>query len=268
MMKDGKAVQAGTSHYLGTKFAEAFDIKYLNKENKHQYAHTTSWGTSTRLIGSVIMVHGDEQGLVLPPRVAPTQVVLIPVGPWKKNPAIMEKLDELYAALKAKGIRVRLDDSDQSPGYKFNEWELKGVPVRVDLGPRDLENNQALIKVRDLADKESVELAVIVERIEEELKTMQTRLLETARAFRDENSHLNVNSLEELKQHLADSTEKGSIPGWILAGWCGDDACEENVKEETKFTTRNIPFNPPAEKATCINCGKESKHTVWFARSY
>ena len=268
MMKDGKAVQAGTSHYLGTNFAEAFDIKYLNKENKHQHAHTTSWGTSTRLIGSVIMVHGDEQGLVLPPRVAPTQVVLIPVGPWKKNPAIMEKLDELYAALKAKGIRVRLDDSDQSPGYKFNEWELKGVPVRVDLGPRDLENNQALIKVRDLADKESVELAVIVERIEEELKTMQTRLLETARAFRDQNSHLNVNSLEELKQHLADSTEKGSIPGWVLAGWCGDDACEENVKEETKFTTRNIPFNPPAEKATCINCGKESKHTVWFARSY
>ena len=116
MMKDGKAVQAGTSHYLGTKFAEAFDIKYLTKENKHTYVHTTSWGTSTRLIGSMIMVHGDEQGLVLPPRIAPTQVVLIPVGPWKKNPAIIEKLDELFTALKAKGIRVKLDDSDQSPG--------------------------------------------------------------------------------------------------------------------------------------------------------
>lgn len=268
MMKDGKAVQAGTSHYLGTKFAEAFDIKYLNKENKHQHVHTTSWGTSTRLIGSVIMVHGDEQGLVLPPRVAPTQVVLIPVGPWKKNPAIMGKLDELYAALKAKGIRVRLDDSDQSPGYKFNEWELKGVPVRVELGPRDLENNQAQFKARDLTEKESVDIVVLVERIVEELTKMQTRLLEKARAFRDENSHTNVDTLEQLKQHLADSTEKGEIPGWILAGWCGDDACEENVKNETKFTTRNIPFNPPAEKATCINCGKDSKHTVWFARSY
>ena len=268
MMKDGKAVQAGTSHYLGTKFAEAFDIKYLNKENKHQHVHTTSWGSSTRLIGSVIMVHGDEQGLVLPPRVAPTQVVLIPVGPWKKNPTIMEKLDELYAALKAKGIRVRLDDSDQSPGYKFNEWELKGVPVRIELGPRDLENNQALIKVRDESEKVAVDLPTAVECIEGALTTMQTRLLEKARAFRNENSHINVDTLEQLKQHLTDSTEKGEIPGWILAGWCGDDACEENVKNETKFTTRNIPFNPPAEKSTCINCSKGSKHTVWFARAY
>ncbi|MGE7979832.1 proline--tRNA ligase [Psychrobacillus sp. NPDC093200] len=268
MMKDGKAVQAGTSHYLGTKFAEAFDIKYLNKENKHQHVHTTSWGTSTRLIGSVIMVHGDEQGLVLPPRIAPTQVVLIPVGPWKKNPAIIEKLDEIFAALKVKGIRVRLDDSDQSPGYKFNEWELKGVPVRVELGPRDLENSQVLMKARDLDEKESVDINGIVERVEEELNTMQTRLLEKARAFRDANSHTHVDSMDQLKQHLDDSAKKGEIPGWILAGWCGDDACEEHVKEETKFTTRNIPFNPPAEKSTCINCGKESKHTVWFGRSY
>ena len=177
-MKNGKAVQAGTSHYLGTKFAEAFNIKYLTKANQHEYVHTTSWGTSTRLIGSVIMVHGDEQGLVLPPRIAPTQVVLIPVGPWKKNPQIMEHLDEIFAALKAKGIRVCLDDSDQSPGFKFNEWELKGVPVRVELGPRDLENKQALLKARDEEEKRTVDLATIITAIEEELTTMQTRLLE------------------------------------------------------------------------------------------
>ncbi|PIC96207.1 proline--tRNA ligase [Sporosarcina sp. P26b] len=268
MMKDGKAVQAGTSHYLGTKFAEAFDIKYLTKENKHQFVHTTSWGTSTRLIGSVIMVHGDEQGLVLPPRVAPTQVVLIPVGPWKKNPAIMEKLDEIYAELKSKGIRVRLDDSDQSPGFKFNEYELKGVPVRLELGPRDLENDQALMKARDGGEKVAVSLAEAVASIEQELQTMQKRLLENARTFRDENSHTNIDTLDELKKHIEDSATNEEIPGWILAGWCGDDACEEHVKDETKFTTRNIPFDPPAEKSTCINCGNESKHTVWFARSY
>ena len=202
MMKDGKAVQAGTSHYLGTKFAEAFDIKYLNKENKHEFVHTTSWGTSTRLIGSVIMTHGDEQGLVLPPRVAPTQVVLIPVGPWKKNPEIMEKLDEIFAELKAKGIRVRLDDSDQSPGYKFNEWELKGVPVRVELGPRDLENNQALIKARDEDEKVAVEISNCCRRIEGALMTMQTRLLEKARAFREKHSHTHVDSLEQLTKHI------------------------------------------------------------------
>ena len=132
MMKDGKAVQAGTSHYMGTKFAEAFDIKYLTKENEHVYAHTTSWGVSTRLIGSLIMTHGDEQGLVLPPKVAPTQVVLIPVGPWKKNPAILEKLEELQKELKAAGLRVKIDDTDNSPGFKFNEWELRGVPMRIE----------------------------------------------------------------------------------------------------------------------------------------
>lgn len=268
MMKDGKAVQAGTSHYLGTKFAEAFDIKYLTKENKHEFVHTTSWGTSTRLIGSVIMVHGDEQGLVLPPRVAPTQVVLIPVGPWKKNPAIMEKLDEIHAELKEKGIRVRLDDSDQSPGYKFNEWELKGVPVRIELGPRDLENSHAMLKLRDEEGKEAYALEGLVAEIENQLTAMQSRLLEKARAFRDEHSHTNIETLEQLTSHIATSQENQEIPGWILAGWCGDDACEEHVKQETKFTTRNIPFNPPVEKHTCINCGKDAAHTVWFARAY
>lgn len=268
MMKDGKAVQAGTSHYLGTKFAEAFDIKYLNRENKHVHVHTTSWGTSTRLIGAMIMVHGDEQGLVLPPKMAPTQVVLIPVGPWKKKPEIVENLDKIFAELKAKGIRVKLDDSDQSPGYKFNEWELKGVPVRVELGPRDLENGQALMKARDAEEKTAVSLDELVAAIENELTVMQTRLYDKAVAFREENSHLHVDTLDELKAHIETSQEEGKIPGWILGGWCGEDACEEQVKEETKFTTRNIPFNPPTEKKVCVNCGKESKHSVWFGRAY
>ena len=149
MMQDGKAVQAGTSHYLGTKFAEAFDITYLTKENKHTHVHTTSWGMSTRLLGSLIMTHGDEKGLVFPPTVAPTQIVLMPVGPWKKNPAIMEKLDELFAKFKKAGYRVRLDDTDNSPGYKFNEWELKGACLRIECGPRDLENGHVMVKDRD-----------------------------------------------------------------------------------------------------------------------
>lgn len=221
MMKNGKAVQAGTSHYLGTKFAEAFNIKYLNKANQHEYVHTTSWGTSTRLIGSVIMVHGDEQGLILPPKIAPTQVVLIPVGPWKKNPQIMEHLDEIFAALKAKGIRVRLDDSDQSPGFKFNEWELKGVPVRIELGPRDLENNQVLLKARDENEKQTIDLSNVVTAIEEELTTMQKRLLEKARQFREANTHTTIDTLLQLQQHIKTAKDNSTIPGWVLAGWCG-----------------------------------------------
>lgn len=268
MMKDGKAVQAGTSHYLGTKFAEAFNIKYLNRENKHVHVHTTSWGTSTRLIGSVIMVHGDEKGLVLPPKIAPTQVILIPVGPWKKTPAIIEKLEEIQKALKEKGIRVRIDDSDQSPGFKFNEWELKGVPVRIELGPRDLENNQVILKARDEDEKITVSIESVVEAVEKELETMQQRLYEKAKAFRDANSHTDIDTLDQLKEHIAICEKNGTIPGWILGGWCGDDACEAKVKEETKFTSRNIPFNPPTTKHTCITCGKEAKHTVWFGRAY
>src|SRR5699024_7240222 len=152
----------GTSHYMGTKFAEAFDIKYLNRDNEHVLAHTTSWGVSTRLIGATIMVHGDEQGLVLPPKVAAKQVVLVPVGPWKKNPAILERLEELLQELKANGIRAMIDDSDNSPGFKFNEWELRGVPMRIEFGPRDLENNHVMVKMRDQDGKEAISLNEIV----------------------------------------------------------------------------------------------------------
>ena len=268
MMKDGKAVQAGTSHYMGTKFAEAFDIKYLTKENEHVYAHTTSWGVSTRLIGSLIMTHGDEQGLVLPPKVAPTQVVLIPVGPWKKNPAILEKLEELQQQLKAAGLRVKIDDTDNSPGFKFNEWELRGVPMRIECGPRDLENNQVMTKMRDLDEKVAVGFDVLLETIQAELEKMQGRLLETARAMRASNEYTNIDTLDELKAHIEEKREAGKVPGWVLVGWDGTEETEAKIKEETGFTTRNIPFKPPVKKETCIVSGKPATQTVWIARAY
>lgn len=268
MMKDGKAVQAGTSHYMGTKFAEAFDIKYLDKNNQHVYAHTTSWGVSTRLIGSTIMTHGDEQGLVLPPRIAPTQVVLIPVGPWKKNPAIMEKLDEVFGTLKAKGIRVKIDDTDNSPGYKFNEWELKGVPMRIECGPRDLENNQVMVKMRDLSEKQAMSFDDLLDTVDFALEAMQKRLLETARQHRTVQEYTHIETLDELKVHIETKKAQGEVPGWVLIGWDGSEETEAKIKEETGFTTRNIPFNPPMTKTTCLVSGKPAKHTVWIARAY
>ncbi|MHC5247973.1 proline--tRNA ligase [Enterococcus sp. LJL90] len=268
MMQDGKAVQAGTSHYLGTKFANAFDITYLTKENQHTHVHTTSWGASTRLIGSLIMTHGDENGLVFPPTVAPTQIVLMPVGPWKKNPAILDKLSEIFASLKNKGYRVRLDDTDNSPGYKFNEWELKGACVRIECGPRDLENNHAMVKVRDLADKEAVDFADLEGYVEAQLELMTPRLLEKAQLRNKENEHLEIETLADLKAHIEKSQAEDKVPGFVLVGWDGSEETEAKIKEETGFTTRNIPFNPPVEKTVDLISGKPAKHTVWIARAY
>lgn len=268
MMKDGKAVQAGTSHYMGTKFAEAFDIKYLNRDNEHVYAHTTSWGVSTRLIGATIMTHGDEQGLILPPKVAAKQVVLVPVGPWKKKPEIVERLDVLLADLKAKGIRALIDDSDNSPGFKFNEWELRGVPMRIEFGPRDMENNQVMVKMRDLDGKEAISLDGIVDYVVEALDSMQVRLLETARQNRQQHEYTHIDTLDELKAHIEEKKATGELPGFVLAGWDGELETEARIKEETGFTTRNMPFAPPVEKQTCIVSGKPAKHTVWLARAY
>lgn len=269
MMQDGKAVQAGTSHYMGTKFAEAFDIRYLNTENEHVYAHTTSWGCSTRLIGAMIMTHSDDQGLVLPPKVAPTQVVFVPVGPWQKNPDILNKIEELNVLLKAQGIRTKIDDTDNSPGYKFNEWELRGVPVRIELGPRDLENNQVMIKSRDCQEKQAVSMVEVVETVLSELESMQGRLLEKARQMNQANYYTQIDTLEELVMHIESKREAGELPGWVLAGWDGTEESEAKIKELTGFTTRNIPFVGQVEsKATCIVTGKPAKHTVWLARAY
>ncbi|WP_368251280.1 proline--tRNA ligase [Enterococcus sp. 2201sp1_2201st1_B8_2201SCRN_220225] len=268
MMKDGKAVQAGTSHYLGTKFAEAFDITYLTKENKHTNVFTTSWGISTRLLGALIMTHGDEKGLVFPPTVAPTQIVLMPVGPWKKNPAIMEKLSELFAGFKAAGFRVRLDDTDNSPGYKFNEWELKGACLRIECGPRDLENGHVMVKVRDLDEKVAVSFEELASYIKEQLDIMPKRLLDAARARNKANEHFDIDTLDELKAHIEKCKENGEPTGFVLVGWDGTEETEAKIKEETGFTTRNIPFEVPMEKSVDIVSGKPAKYTLWIARAY
>ncbi|OTA41607.1 MAG: proline--tRNA ligase, partial [Symbiobacterium thermophilum] len=268
MMKDGKALQAGTSHYLGQNFAKGFNIRFLDRDNQLKYVHTTSWGVSTRLIGALIMVHGDDRGLALPPRLAPVQVIMIPVGPPKFRDKVMARFDPLFEALKAAGVRVKSDLREETPGWKFNEWEMRGVPIRIEIGPRDVDNNQCVMVRRDTGEKIPVALDEAVERAQALLEEIQRNMYEKAKAFRDAHSHLHINTLEELKAHIARCEEAGEITGFVLAGWCGSAECEAKVKEETKFTSRNIPFDPPARKQVCIHCGAEAKHTVWFARAY
>jgi prolyl-tRNA synthetase len=262
MMKDGKAVQAGTSHYLGTNFAVAFDIKYLDRENTQQFCHTTSWGTTTRLIGTIIMVHGDDRGLVLPPKVAPTQVVMIPIGPPKTRDVVIAKTDELFAQLKKAGLRVRVDDrADVSPGWKFNEYEMRGIPIRLELGPRDLENGQCVLVSRISGEKRSVALDRIVEEVETMLAEIHADMFKRASEFQA-NNFFSVETLDEYKAALEVKR------GFALAGWCGSEACESQVKTETGATSRNIPFEPAETKTKCLVCGEEAKHTVVFAKAY
>lgn len=268
MMKDGKALQAGTSHYMGTNFAQAFDIQFLDRDNQRKFCHTTSWGASTRLIGALIMVHGDDRGLALPPKMAPVQVIMIPVGPPKLREKVMTKFDPVFDSLKAAGIRVKADLREETPGWKFNEWEMRGVPLRLELGPRDVENNQCILARRDTGEKITVSLDEVVQTVQNLMVEIQENMFRKAQEFRDANCHLGVGSLDDLKAHIADSEAQGKVAGWALAGWCGSAECEAKVKEETKFTSRNIPFKAPQEKHTCITCGGEAKQTVWFARAY
>jgi prolyl-tRNA synthetase len=262
MMKDGRAVQAATSHYLGTNFAVAFDIKYLDRENTQQFVHTTSWGSTTRLIGALIMVHGDDRGLALPPKVAPTQVVMIPIGPPKTREQVIGRVDELYMELKKAGIRVKVDDrSDVSPGWKFNEYEMRGVPVRLELGPRDMENGQVVLVSRLTGEKRIVSQTELVAEIRRMLDEIQSGMLERAKQFRAEHSY-SVETLDEMKSLMEEKR------GFALAGWCGSDSCERQVKEETGATSRNIPFEPAEQKTKCLVCGEKAKHTVVFARAY
>ncbi|MFL1673956.1 proline--tRNA ligase [Paenibacillus dendritiformis] len=262
MMKDGRAVQAGTSHYLGTNFSVAFDIQFLGRENELEYAHTTSWGVSTRLIGSLIMVHGDDRGLVLPPKVAPTQVIMIPIGPAKLRDQVVGRADELFAELKRAGIRVRMDDrSDISPGWKFNEYEMRGVPVRLEIGPRDMENGVCVLVSRVSGEKRIVEQSKLAEEVKRMLDDVHQEMYERAREFRDDHFY-SVDSIDEMKTLMEEKR------GFTLAGWCGSDACEKHVKDETGATSRNIPFAAQESKKTCLVCGEEAKHTVVFARAY
>ncbi|MBY0010062.1 proline--tRNA ligase [Paenibacillus typhae] len=262
MMKDGRAVQAATSHYLGTKFAEAFEIQYLSRENSLEYVHTTSWGSTTRLIGSLIMVHGDDRGLALPPKVAPTQVIMIPIGPPKTREAVIGRTDELFKQLKDAGVRVRVDDrADLTPGWKFNEYEMRGVPVRLELGPRDMENGVCVLVSRITGEKKVIQQDNLVAEVQAMLEQVHNEMFERALKFREDHFY-SVDSLEEMKASMEEKR------GFALAGWCGTEECEDKVKEETGAGSRNIPFNPAEQKTTCICCGKPAKHTVVFAKAY
>jgi prolyl-tRNA synthetase len=268
MMKDGKALQAGTSHYLGQNFAIGFDIKYLDRDNQQKYVYTTSWGVSTRLIGALIMTHGDDRGLALPPRMAPVQVIMIPVGPPKLRDQVMARFEPLFDALQAAGVRVKSDLREETPGWKFNEWEMRGVPLRLELGPRDVQQEQCVLVRRDTGEKLSVGLDQTVQQVQQLLDDIQENMYQQALAFRQAHSHLHLETLADLVQHIARSEAAGELPGWALLGWCGSDECEAQIKEQTKFTSRNIPLDPPMEKQVCAVCGAAAKHTLWFGRAY
>ena len=263
LMQDGKALQAGTSHFLGQNFAKAFDVKFTSKEGKLDYVWATSWGVSTRLMGALIMAHSDDQGLVLPPKLAPTQVVIVPIYKTDEEKANLDAyVDQLTAALKQLDIRVKYDDRDtQRPGFKFAEWELKGVPLRVALGSRDMQNGTVELARRDTQTKETVQQAGLPDRIAALLEEIQDNIYNKALTFRDE--HITeVNSYDEFKQVLE---EKG---GFISAHWDGTVETEKRVKEETKATIRCIPLDSKEEEGVCVFTGKPSKQRVLFAKAY
>lgn len=262
MMKDGKALQAGTSHYMGQRFAKSFNIQFTDQNNKLQYTYTTSWGVSTRLIGALVMVHGDDHGLVLPPRIAPTQVIIIPIGAKNEFERVLFYSKQILEKLKSIGLRVKLDDRDNySPGWKFNEYEAKGIPIRLEIGPRDLNEDQVVLARRDTFEKITVPISKIGETINNLLKEIQENLYKKSKANFDKNSHI-AETLEVMSEII--NTQRG----FVLAGWCGDDICEFKVKEVCGAVSRNIPFNPPKKMDKCVTCGNESKYTVWFAKSY
>ncbi len=262
MMQDGKALQSGTSHFLGQNFAKAFDVTYINKENKQEYVWATSWGVSTRLMGALIMTHSDDNGLVLPPHLAPIQVVIVPIYKDAESLAkISERVDNIVKNLRAKGISVKYDDADNKrPGFKFADYEVKGVPVRLAIGARDLENGTVEVMRRDTLEKETLPLDGIEETVAKLLEDIQTNLLVKARKYRDEMT-TTADSYEEFKEKL----EKG---GFILAHWDGTPETEEKIKEETKATIRCIPFDGDTTPGVCMVTGKPSARRVIFARSY
>ncbi|MDF7821757.1 proline--tRNA ligase [Runella sp. MFBS21] len=263
MMQDGKALQAGTSHFLGQNFAKAFDVKFQSKAGVLEYVWGTSWGVSTRLMGALVMAHSDDAGLILPPKLAPIQVVIVPIYRSDEQLAqISDKVKEIMSELRKKGISVKFDDSDANkPGWKFAEYELRGVPVRLAMGARDLENGTVEVARRDTKEKNTVALEGIVAYIEELLTEIQQNIYKRALAFRESNTY-KVDDYEEFKRML---DAKG---GFILAHWDGTSETEEKIKEETKATIRCIPFDAPHEEGKCILTGKPSSQRVLFARAY
>ena len=260
LMHDGKALQAGTSHYFGDGFAKAFGIEYTDKENKRVNPFQTSWGTTTRLIGAVIMTHGDNNGLVLPPAVAPVQAVIVPVAQHKEG--VLEKAAELKDRLAKSGIRVKLDDSDNSPGWKFAQYEMKGVPVRVEIGPKDIENNQCVMVTRHNNEKTIVSLDELESAAASKLKEVHDGLYNKALENLERRTY-DCTSIDEIISTL---NEKGD--GFIRAMWCGDEACEDEVKEKTGAGSRCIPFEQEVISDKCVCCGKPAKKLVYWGRAY
>ncbi len=262
MMQDGKALQSGTSHFLGQNFAKSFDVKFVNKENQLEYAWATSWGVSTRMMGALVMAHSDDHGLVLPPKLAPIQVVIVPIYKTPEELAVIsETVDPIVKELKAAGVIVKYDDADnQRSGWKFAEYELRGVPVRLGLGSRDLENGTIEVARRDNLTKESVAIEGVVEHVKVLLDEIQANLFDRALKFREENTHI-IDTWEDFKTQI----ERG---GFIMSHWDGTAETEEKIKEETKATIRCIPFNSITEMGKCVYSGKDSARRVVFARAY
>lgn len=258
LMHDGKALQSGTSHNFGDGFAKAFEIQYANKDNQLQYIHQTSWGMTTRLIGAVIMVHGDNSGLVLPPKVAPVQTMIIPIQ--QKKEGVLEKAEELRKRLSG-DFRVKLDDSEKSPGWKFSEQEMRGIPTRIELGPKDLEQNQCVIVRRDTREKLVVSLDELEEKLADVLETMQREMLERARAHLEAHTY-EARTYEEFVETI------DTKPGFVKAMWCEDQACELKIKEDTTATARCMPFSQEQLGTTCICCGKPAKKLVYWGKAY
>ncbi|CDZ23354.1 Proline-tRNA ligase [[Clostridium] cellulosi] len=258
LMHDGKALQSGTSHYFGDGFARAFGIQFTGRDNTLQYPYQTSWGVTTRLIGAIIMVHGDDSGLVLPPKIAPTQLIIIPVAAHK--PGVVDKAKELEARLK-KEFRVKADYSDNSPGWKYAEYEMKGVPLRLEIGPRDIENNRCILVRRDNREKIEVSLDELEAKVRETLDDVQQSLFDKAKERRDNMTY----TCTDLNTFIETAQNK---PGFIKAMWCGDVECENKLKELAGVTSRNIPFEQEHLSDTCVCCGKPAKHMVYWGKAY
>lgn len=259
LMHDGKALQSGTSHNFGDGFAKAFGIQYTDKDNKLKYVHQTSWGVTTRLIGALIMVHGDDSGLVLPPAIAPVQADIIPVMQHKEG--VLEKAAQVRDMLTAAGLRVKVDDSDKNPGWKFSEQEMRGIPVRIEMGPRDIAAGQAIIVRRDTREKITAAIEELPVKIKEVLDAMQVEMLERARRHRDEHTY-EAADYDTFKEIIANK------PGFVKAMWCGNQACEDQIKEETTATSRCMPFEQQQISDVCVCCGKPAKKMVYWGKAY
>jgi prolyl-tRNA synthetase len=261
LMGDGRALQAGTSHNLGQNFAKAFDITFQARDKSVQHVWGTSWGMTTRLIGAAIMVHGDDSGLVLPPRIAPYQVVIVPIGRDNWRETVLPKAQEIQRELTNAGIRVTLDERDERPGWKFSEWELRGVPLRLEIGPKDIEKSAVLIARRDTREKQSLSMTGLSARILQLLDEVQNGLFERARQFREEHTH-RADTYDAFKQILE------GRPGFVIAPWCGTAVCEARIKAETQATIRNIPMDGRAPSGMCVRCDNPAKFEAWFAKAY